>query len=90
MTTRAYPNGFPVSGKRMLKQVSLFLMLVDAISYVVKSNFLKTFFEYISFNERYSPFTLGIIELQNVLFFLTIAALFIAISTALLERKRWN
>lgn len=70
--------------------VSLFLMLVDAISYVVKSEFLKSFFEYISFNERYSPFTLGIVELQNVVFFVSIAALFCAISTALLERKRWN
>ncbi len=70
--------------------VSLFLMLVDAIAYVVKSNFFKTFFEYISFNERYSPFTLGIVELQNVIFFLSVAALFCAITTALLERKRWN
>ncbi len=70
--------------------VSLFLMLVDAIAYVVKSNFFKSFFEYISFNERYSPFTLGIVELQNVIFFLSVAALFCTITTALLERKRWN
>ena len=70
--------------------VSLFLMLVDAISLVVKSKFFQKFFEYISFNERYSPFTLGIVELQNVLFFLSVAALFCAITTALLERKRWN
>lgn len=70
--------------------VSLFLMLVDAISLVVKSNFFKAFFEYISFNQRYAPFTLGVIELQNVIFFVSVAALFCAISTALLERKRWN
>jgi len=70
--------------------VSLFLMLVDAISYVVNSQFFKTFFEFISFNERYTPFTLGIVELQNVVFFISVAALFCAISTALLERKRWN
>lgn len=70
--------------------VSLFLLLVDAISYVVSSDFLKEIFKYISFNERYSPFTLGVIELKNVIFFISIAALFCAFSTATLERKRWN
>ena len=70
--------------------VSLFLLLVDAISYVVSSDFLKKIFKYISFNERYSPFTLGVIELKNVIFFISIAALFCAFSTATLERKRWN
>ena len=70
--------------------VSLFLMLVDAISYVVNSPFLIRFFSYISFQERYSPFTLGILELKNAVFFLTVAAMFCIFSTAVLERKRWN
>jgi len=70
--------------------VSLFLMLVDAISYVTKSHVLQSFFAYISFNERYSPFTRGIVELKNAVFFLTVAALFCVFSTAVLERKRWN
>lgn len=70
--------------------VSLFLMLVDAISYVVSSSFLQNLFSYISFNERYAPFTLGVVELKNTVFFLSVAALFCAFSTAVLERKRWN
>lgn len=70
--------------------VSLFLMLVDAVSYVTKSPALQRFFAYISFNERYSPFTRGIVELKNAVFFLTVAALFCVFSTAVLERKRWN
>ena len=70
--------------------VSLFLMLVDALSYVVNSRVLQNLFAYISFNERYSPFTLGIIDLKNVVFFISVAALFCAFSTAVLERKRWS
>ncbi|MBQ9031361.1 MAG: ABC-2 transporter permease [Parasporobacterium sp.] len=70
--------------------VSLFLMLVDAVSYVVRSRVLQNLFEYISFNERYSPFTLGIVELKNVVFFLSVAALFCAFSTAVLEHRRWS
>ena len=70
--------------------VSLFLMLVDALSYVTNSALMQKFFEYISFNERYSPFTRGIVELKNVVFFISIAALFCVFSTAVLEKKRWN
>jgi len=70
--------------------VSLFLMLVDAISYVVKSKVLQSAFSYMSFNERYTPFTLGIVELKNVVFFLSVAALFCGFSVAVLERKRWS
>ena len=70
--------------------VSLFLMLVDALAYVVNSSLLQNVFEYISFNQRYSPFTLGIVELKNILFFISVAALFCVFSTAVLERKRWN
>ena len=70
--------------------VSLFLMLVDAVSYVVSSRVLQTAFSYISFNERYAPFTLGVVELKNIIFFLSVAALFCVFSTAVLERKRWN
>ncbi|MCF0228200.1 MAG: ABC-2 transporter permease [Parasporobacterium sp.] len=70
--------------------VSLFLRLVDGISYVTGSPLLQKFFGYISFNERYSPFTLGIIELKNIVFFISAAVLFCIFSTAVLERKRWN
>lgn len=69
---------------------SLLLMLIDAVSYVVGSPLLKRVFAYISFNERYTPFTLGIVEVKNIVFFISIAALFCVFSTAVLERKRWN
>lgn len=69
--------------------VSLLLTLIDAISYVVSNKSLQTFFSYLSFGSRYDPFTLGVIELSNVIFFISIAGLFIAFSTAVLERRRW-
>jgi ABC-2 type transport system permease protein len=69
--------------------VSLLLVLVDAVSYVVSSKFLQKLFSYISFSERYDPFTIGIVDLANVAFFVSIAALFLCFSTAVLERRRW-
>ena len=70
--------------------VSMFLMLLDTVSYVVSSRVMQTVFSYISFNERYSPFTLGIVELKNVVFFLSVACLFCSFSIAVLERRRWS
>lgn len=69
--------------------VSLFLTLVDAVSYVVKSRALQLLFSYLSFGERFEPFTLGIVDLGNVVFFLSVAALFVGFTTAGLERRRW-
>ena len=70
--------------------VSLLLVLVDAFAYVVSSKFLQRVFSYISFSDRYTPFTIGVVDLANVLFFLSIAALFIAFAGATLERRRWS
>jgi len=70
--------------------VSLFLVLVDALVYVVSGNVFKTIFSYMSFNGRYNGFTIGIIDFSNVLFFLSIAATFILLTTAVLEKRRWS
>jgi ABC-2 type transport system permease protein len=70
--------------------VSLFLVLIDAIAYVVSSSFWQSFFAYLSFNDRYEPFTLGVIDLPSAVFFVSIAALFIMFSVVTLERRRWS
>lgn len=70
--------------------VSLFLVLVDALVYVVSNNLIRTLFSYMSFNGRYNGFTIGIIDFSNVLFFLSIAATFILLTAAVLEKRRWS
>ena len=70
--------------------VSLFLMLVDALSLVVNSSFLQSLFRNLSFNDRYTPFTLGILELPNIVFFLSISVLFLCFTVAVLDKKRWS
>jgi ABC-2 type transport system permease protein len=70
--------------------VSLFLMLVDALALVVNSSFLQELFRHLSFNDRYTPFTLGILELPHVVFFLSMSALFVLLTVAVLDRNRWS
>lgn len=69
--------------------VSLFVMLVDALALVVNSRFLQAFFRGLSFNDRYISFALGILELPNVIFFLSISFLFVAFTVIMLDKERW-
>jgi hypothetical protein len=43
-----------------------------------------------SFNSRYHPFTLGVFEIQNAVFFLSVSAMFLCFTVAVLDRKRWS
>jgi len=70
--------------------VSLFVMLVDALALVVNSRFLQALFRNLSFDDRYTSFTLGILELPNVIFFLSISFLFVFLTVAVLDRERWG
>jgi len=70
--------------------ISLFLMLSDAFVYIVNNDFLKTLFYSISIKNRYTPFTLGIFEFSGTVFFISFAALFLCLTIAVLDRKRWS
>lgn len=70
--------------------VSLFLVLVDALVHVVSGAVFQKLFSYMSFNGRYNGFTIGIIDFSNVLFFLSLGALFILLTAAVLEKRRWS
>jgi ABC-2 type transport system permease protein len=70
--------------------ISLFLMLSDAFVYIVKNDLIKTLFYSISIKNRYTPFTLGIFEFSGTVFFISFAALFLCLTIAVLDRKRWS
>ncbi len=69
--------------------VCLFLMMVDALYYVVQNPLLRALFSQLSFNDRYQGFTLGLIDAYSVCFFISIAGLFLALTVLTLERRRW-
>lgn len=69
--------------------VSLFLTLADALAYVVRNPALRALFSWLSFNDRYESFTMGILELSSVCFFLSVTGLFLALTVVALERRRW-
>lgn len=70
--------------------VMLLLFLIDNISSLVQSTVIQTIISSISINARYSNFGLGIFNLSDAVFFLSIATLFIFFTVRMLEKRRWS
>ena len=70
--------------------VSLMVILTDALAPLVDSPAVQTVLGWINFSTRYTPFTYGVFALENAVFFLSIAALFVYLTVARLERRRWS
>lgn len=69
---------------------SLFILLIDSIAAVIPVDFLSTAISWLSFDDHYTPFSLGVFSLVNVLFFVSIAAIFLFLTVRVLDRRRWN
>ncbi len=71
--------------------VSVILISVDMLSTIFASiSWLAEAIEFVSVSTRYANFTVGLIEYDNVIFFLSLQALFIFITVRVLDSKRWK
>ena len=65
------------------------ISLADTISSTVSWQWLRDVINSISFQARYLNFTLGIISLSDVVFFITVALLFLFLTDRVIDRRRW-
>jgi ABC-2 type transport system permease protein len=70
--------------------VSLLLILIDAVSLLMGGGFLQDLLLAISFNNRYSPFTMGFFDPGGAVYFISVAALFVLLTAAALDKRRWD
>ena len=63
---------------------------IDGISGTVKIPFIAKLVNWISFSSRYSTFTQGLFSVSNMVFFLSVAAIFIFLTARRLESRRWS
>ncbi|MBQ1950442.1 MAG: ABC transporter permease subunit [Clostridia bacterium] len=71
--------------------VSVLLMSIDILSTLFASfSFVTAIVEFLSISSRYGDFTSGLIQYDNVVFFLTAQALFVFLTVRVLDSKRWN
>ena len=71
--------------------VSVLLLSIDMVATIFASvQWLYSAINFLSLNSRYINFTVGLIEYDNIIFFLSLQALFIFIAVRILDSKRWK
>ncbi len=68
----------------------LFISFLDAIASSLGVTFIQNILHSISFTTPYQNFALGVINLSDVVFFLSVPVLFNFLTIKVLERRRWN
>lgn len=70
--------------------IGLFIMMLDSLTSIINIQILTTISNAISFNKHYQNFTSGILNVNDVVFFLSVSFIFIFLNIRLLEKKRWS
>ncbi|MBQ8538136.1 MAG: ABC transporter permease subunit [Ruminococcus sp.] len=70
--------------------VGLFVYMIDSLASITQSQFLINILSTVSFNHNFNNFTYGILNLSNVVFFLSVIAIFIFLTIRVFEKKRWS
>lgn len=70
--------------------VFLGLYLMNATYSYVKYTWAKNLIYYFSLFRRYTDFTQGIFSFADLIFYLSVAGVFIFLTVRMLERKRWS
>lgn len=71
--------------------ISFLLILMDSFAAQFSNlTILTTVVNFLSVSQRYSSFTSGIIAYDDIIFFLSMQALFLFLTVRVLDRKRWS
>lgn len=68
--------------------VGFFLMLLDSLSGLIQNSVLAGFVTDLSFQTHYQNFTLGLFDLADVVFYLSVTALFVFFTLCVFEKRR--
>ena len=70
--------------------ISVVLMFVDSLASAISNEFVSKIVQWLSFNERYSTFTQGMFSISSVIFFVSVAAVFVFLTARKVESRRWS
>lgn len=68
----------------------LFLIMADSAASMVQGPAAKMILTLLSFNRHYTKFTQSILNLPDVIFFLSVTAVFVFFTIRTFERRRWR
>lgn len=67
------------------------LLMIDSVgSMLSNSTVAVAITDFLSISKRYSTFTSGLMQYDDIVFFLSTTALFLFLTVRVLDRKRWN
>lgn len=70
--------------------ISILLLVIDQLTSVLTNASVIKLLNWISFNARYQPFTIGTFDLASIVFFISAVALFLFFTARKLESRRWG
>lgn len=70
--------------------IMLLLFLLGNLASMVSSTVLQNVIKGISISQRYNNFSLGIFNLSDAIFYLSVAVLFVFFTVRMLEKRRWG
>ena len=70
--------------------IFLIFVFIDAISQYVPFNWLKSFMGSLAIMPKYSNLISGILNISDILYFISIIVIFVFLTVQTLEKKRWN
>lgn len=65
-------------------------MLMNLLSISADGSWISVIISFFSLSTRYNDFTVGVISYNNIVFFISMQALFLFLTVRVLDRKRWN
>lgn len=70
--------------------VGVLMLFMESIAQSVSVEFISNLLRKISFMSYYNNFTLGILSLKDIVFFVSVCVLFIFLTVRVFEKKRWS
>jgi len=73
-----------------LALLALMTFASQGLATQIETGWLRAFLQQVSVRAHFSDFVIGVIDLNHVVFFLTVTALFLFLSVKRLEMRRWQ
>jgi ABC-2 type transport system permease protein len=70
--------------------VSMMLMVISSFSSIFDSKIISAVCSALCFADRYTVFTYGVFDTAAAVYFLSVIGLFVYLTVATLEKRRWN
>lgn len=70
--------------------VGLAIYMIDQIASLSSITFLNDILKKLSFTTHYQNFTIGVLNITDIVFFLSVCALFVFLTVRVFEKKRWS